>query len=71
MGEHACFDCPAGEYAPRAASPCLSCPAGTYSLAGAGTCTNCTAGRFASEVGTNVACYACDGATTEAATECA
>ena len=70
LGEAACFDCAAGEFVQRGAYPCASCPAGTWSPAGAGACTNCTAGRYAAEVGTNVACYACNGSTAEAATSC-
>ena len=59
LGDADCFPCSAGEFAAAGAETCASCPAGTYSLAGAGACTNCSAGRFASEVGTNVDCYAC------------
>ena len=70
LGEATCFDCAAGEFVQRGAYPCASCPAGTWSPAGAGACTNCTAGRYAAEVGTNVACYACNGSTAEAATSC-
>jgi hypothetical protein len=43
--------CPAGSWAPVAATSCLFCPPGTYSLAGASSCLLCPEGTYGSTAG--------------------